>query len=64
MENNKNITTKKSINEITIDDVYAKFIGEYQPDEFTPKKERQPERKSQESDMGEGKLLTKFLTGK
>lgn len=62
MENNKNITKKESINEITIDDVYAKFVGEYQPDEFTPKSPIKASNK--ESDMGEGKLFTKLILKK
>jgi hypothetical protein len=62
MENNKNITKKGSINEITIDDVYAKFVGEYQPDEFTPKAPIKSSNK--ESDMDEGKLFTKFILKK
>ena len=62
MENNKNITTKQSINEITIDDVYAKFVGEYTPDEFTPKVPVKSSNK--ESDMEEGKLFTKFILKK
>jgi hypothetical protein len=61
----KEMSNKSSqINENDIDRLFTKYMGDYQPDEFSPKEDKQPERKSQESDMGEGKLLTKFLTGK
>ena len=74
MEKKKLITKKEileemsnkpsQINESDIDRLFTKYMGDYQPDEFSPKEDPQPIRKSKESDMDEGKLFTKFLTGK
>jgi hypothetical protein len=64
MENRKNVTKKDSINESSIEKIYTQLFGEYQPDEFSPNAPKGVEHKTKESDMGEGKLFTKFLTNR
>jgi hypothetical protein len=74
MENKKVITKQdllneaamkpSQINESDIEQLFTKYMGEYQPDEFSPSFDSKPKGKTKESDMGEGKLFTKLLTGK
>jgi hypothetical protein len=74
MEKKKVITKKEILNErldnsayadkIEIEQLFTKYMGEYQPDEFSPRYDNQITPKSKEKDMGEGKLFTKLLTGK
>ncbi len=74
MEKKKVITKKEilnewagepsQVNESDIEQLFTKYMGEYQPDEFSPRYENPVTSKSKESDMGEGKLFTKFITGK
>jgi hypothetical protein len=74
MEKKKVITKKEILNErlnnpvqannSEIEQLFTKYMGEYQPDEFSPKYNNQITPKSKEKEMGEGKLFTKLLTGK
>ena len=52
------------INEGDIEQLFTKYMGEYQPDEFSPKFDSESKAKTKESDMDEGKLFTKLLTKK
>ena len=62
MENKKNSQGKKLVNENSIEGLYTKYFGEYQPDKFSPKSNEASV--SKESDMDEGKLFTKFILKK
>lgn len=61
MEKKKNIAQKDSLNENSLKAIYAKYFGEYQPDEYSPKSEP---KQSKESEMDEGKLFTRFIMKK
>lgn len=61
---NETLSEPSQINENDIEQLFTKYMGEYQPDEFSPRVDNEVEHKTKESDMGEGKLFTKFITGK
>ena len=67
MKNRKNIAKKDLINEGSFENlnkIYYELNGrEYEPDEFF-KKASESKSKTKESDMGEGKLFTKFLNSR
>ena len=61
MKNKKNLNEEKQSVENTYNEllsIYNNHFGEYKP------RESQNNPVSKESDMGEGKLFTKFITGK
>jgi len=73
MKKNKVITKQDLLNEAArpsqinrddIEQLFTKYMGEYQPDEFSPKFDGGSERKDKESDMDEGKLFTRLLMKK
>lgn len=73
MEKKKVITKQDLLNEAArpsqtnkddIEQLFTKYMGEYQPDEFSPKSNGGLEHMDKESDMDEGKLFTKFLMRK
>lgn len=61
---NEMLSEPSQINESDIEQLFTKYMGEYQPDEFSPRFDNEVEHNTKETDMGEGKLFTKFITGK
>jgi hypothetical protein len=58
------IKNRQQVSENSIENIFTKYMGVYQPDKFSPKVEPKQEVVSKETEMGEGKLFTKFILSK